>query len=183
MESRHKKEMLIAIAILIALVIIIWLLLRPEPQIIEEPVPSQPVETEITGEPAEIPEITKEPVDIAAQTIARTFAERFGSYSSQGDFANVTDVMSIATEALKDRLESIAASAQASASDEYQGMSTRVLSMETTSETEEVSVVEIQTQRTESIGSPANSTTTTQKLTLSLIKSGNSWLVDDFTWE
>lgn len=120
---------------------------------------------------------------VASPTVnARIFAERFGSFSSQASFGNVSDVENIVTPALYSRLQALVASGANEPAENFYSISTRVINTEVTSQTEGSATIVVGTQRTEAIGSPSNTLNRMQDLTLSLQLSGNTWLVNDYEW-
>ena len=163
---------------------LLWLLLKPK----AEPGTDTPV-TEPEPVAQQLPEVN--PADIpapgvvSASTIARTFIERFGSYSSQSDFANVDDIRVLATASFQAELDQQVAELRSVTDAEggYTGVSTTVISMKTVSETETETTFLITTQREESVGTPGNTSVRYQDVEVSLVKSGDSWLISDVTWQ
>lgn len=181
--TRRKVEIIAAVILLgLLIVFVLWLLLRTSPES-EQPTEEQTIAT------AELPPVNPADVPqqstVAATTISRTFIERFGSYSSQSDFANIDDVMSLATDRFRTELEGLVRQYRAatSADDEYTGVSTYVIATRTVAETEEAMTLAVTTQRRESVGNPGNSTMRYQDVEIALVKNGDSWLVDGLTWK
>ncbi|MFA6018549.1 MAG: hypothetical protein WC776_05230, partial [Patescibacteria group bacterium] len=116
-------------------------------------------------------------------SIARAFVERFGSFSTEADYQNVTDVMALSTVSLQDELQAIAEEAREKESGNYYGVSTRILVIDVLEQTETSARLQITTQRQESIGSPDNTTVRIQEILVNLVKNGRSWLVDNFEWQ
>jgi hypothetical protein len=79
--------------------------------------------------PQEIKELSGENQVLA---IARTFAERYGSFSNQGGFSNLLDLEPIVTGSLWADLEEFHRSQQGLPSRDYYGINTRVLSVKLT---------------------------------------------------
>ncbi len=186
MERKHKIEVILAILVLVALLCLLWFLLRsPDEEVTED----QEVEDATLDEDVDlgdetVVEISEEELQqIAPSTIARSFVERFGSYSTDGGYDNVEDVMAIATPSLASRLQDLAEQARESAGEEYYGISTSVLTISTVSESDTAATLSIGTRRTESEGNPGNSNTFNQAITIDLVADDLSWLVDDFLWE
>ena len=185
MQRKHIIEVIIAVLVLIALIFLLLFILR-KPDVVDVDSGQQGTDTGEDvdlGQPTEVIEDVEEPHQELASTISRTFVERFGSYSTDGGYSNVEDVMAIATPSLAVRLQDLAEEARDDAGDEYYGISTRVISTKTISETDDATTLEIVTQRTESVGSPGNSTTFYQTITLNLVRDDLTWLVSDFFWE
>jgi len=179
MERKHKFEILLALGLIILLVIAIWWLLSPDPQ---EDAGS------ITGDD-QVQDIQEyqEPLDltgyeVSASTIARVFVERFASFSNHGDYENVGSVMDISTVALQDRLQDLIDDVSNDDGSIYYGVSTFILSISQIEVSETREVLEVLTQREESIESPSDSTVRYQTMEVTLVKQGDEWFVDDFEW-
>lgn len=177
--NKKTWEVIIAIAIVLGLIVLMLFLLLREKKA-ETEVPSDTVP--VVEFPEEI-DLSAGPVEYLPNPVARSFVERFGSFSTESDYANVDDVMTLATSSLQARLQSIAEEARRDISSSYYGVSTRVIAMEVTTETENTASMKITTQRQESIDSPANTSTSYQEIDLQLVKNGDTWLVDDFQWQ
>lgn len=180
-----KKKVLIIIGVvvfLLLLFLLIWFLTKQK----TTPVTVIPVETNTQVAPprdTEV-EVTTPPVenvDTSLQSLAMTFAERYGSYSTESDFANLKDVLVLMSAALRASTENFIATAKAS--NEYYGVTTNVLSITVTSSTADAGTVEVSTQRNESKGSPQASEISYQKLLLNCVKEGGVWKVNSATWQ
>ncbi len=135
--------------------------------------------TDTTTTPA--PVVVKE---TSATTVARTFVERLGSYSSESDAANIEDILPMATASFQKQLETLAKQARASSDGSYYGVSTLVVTApKTVGSTSTQTVLSMTTQREETVGDPGNTTIKYQSITITLVKSGTTWLVDGYTWK
>jgi hypothetical protein len=114
---------------------------------------------------------------------ARIFAERFGSFSSESNFGNITDIQTIITPELAQRLNSLIASSANEITEQYYGVSTRVLVVEVLEQNETTARLKITTQRTEATGNVNNVSTRIQDLNLTMQLSGNNWLIADYAWQ
>lgn len=185
--TRRKIEILVAILVLLLLGGLLWWMLRQTPvedtvtQTVTKTLPEQNTTQTTTTNTAVTPSTVKLPP--TAQTIGRSFTERFGSFSNESEFKNISDVMSMATPALQEQLKVLAEEAASTSSDAYYGVSTTVISVKTTSSTDTQTSLAIITRREESIDSPANTTTRTQEIKLTLVKDGEDWLVDTYAWQ
>ncbi|MFH1632032.1 MAG: hypothetical protein ABIA47_03390 [bacterium] len=177
--TKKTIEFVVAIAVLAVLILILWLIFRPEgvDQVDDAVEVEEPV-TEVDGGDLAV----EEPVEITPQPVARSFVERLGSFSSESNYINVSDILPLATEGLQRRLLSIADEARATDNSNYYGVSTRVLTMRVVEEGDESAILAMTTQRMESIDSPANTRVRYQEIELELINNGSGWLVDDFEW-
>lgn len=120
-------------------------------------------------------------VDTNLQSLAITFAERYGSYSTESDFANIYDVMALMNASFKSETEDFLASAKTSK--EYYGVTTMALAANITAQDESSCTIEVSTQREESKGSPQNSEIKYQKLVLSCLKENDVWKVSEAVWQ
>lgn len=191
MERKTKIEIALAIAVLIFFValLLFWkqkavttVTTTKTPAAITtsntKPTSTTP-STDTTTTPA--PVVVKE---TSAITVARTFVERLGSYSSESDAANIEDILPMATTSFQKELETLVQQARASADGSYYGISTLVVtSPKTISASATQTILSMTTQREESIGDPNNTTKKYQSITVTLVKSGTTWLVNGYTWK
>lgn len=187
MERRRVIEVTMAGAILLAFVLVVWLITREEvvERVIEEEKTQTLPATNTTQkpktiDPADVPQVQ----EVSAGTIARTFVERIGSYSSESDYQNVNDVSGIVTAELAARLEEDAEEARKQSPDNggYYGISTTYVGAKNSEESDVAITLLVQTQREESFGSPGNSTVRYQTVEVTLVKEGQDWKVSEYTW-
>lgn len=189
MERKTKIEIALAVAVL--LLFVAFLLFWRQKVITSIATTQKPVEittsNDKTSNASTDTATTPEPVVIketSATTVARTFVERLGSYSSESDAANIDDILPMATASFQKDLEALAKSARASTDGSYYGVSTLVVTApKTVSSSSTQTVLSMTTQREESIGDPGNTTVKYQSITITLVKSGTTWLVDGYTWK
>lgn len=181
MPSRRKIEIVVAIVILILLLILLFFVYRKPKPATPSPEPTPNAQVVPPVNPVDVPTAGV----VSASTVARTFIERFGSYSSESNFANVEDVMRLATPTYQQTLDAIVADyrRQLAAVDGYSGISTVVITIKTVSESETATEFLITTQREEAVGNPGNTTLRYQDAEVSLVKSGDTWLVNALTWK
>jgi len=193
MNDRTKKILLIAGAIILAVVIalLLWFFFsRPETVI--------PPDTNVVTPPPErlpvtstvdeiIQPIFDEPsVEAALETIAITFTERYGSYSNQENFVNVTELKEYMTLRMQSVVQQAANQlALELAGDQYYGITTRAVSSQVTSYDQDLGRAEVlvSTQRQESRGTTNNPRVIYQQATVRLQDTGSGWRVDDFEWQ
>ncbi|MFA5947091.1 MAG: hypothetical protein WC813_03640 [Patescibacteria group bacterium] len=182
----RKTEIGLAVGVLVLLIIVLLaIFLRPgsNPQpATSNQEPSQP-STSTTTPATETP-VAPEAIPVAnPQTTTMIFVERFASYSSESDFANVTDVLPLVTSTLATSLQSVAQDQRAAqSSSAYYGISTKVISQKTVEESNSSATIIVSTQRVEAIGNPSNTKVRYQDITVRLIKEGDTWKVNDFSW-
>lgn len=125
-------------------------------------------------------------VEASLGSIARSFAERFGTYSNHSNYENVSHLMPYMSQKMKnwatDFLEDKTANPDYSGI--YHGLTTKALSAQTASFDASAGQAEIivKTQRKESTGTTANSTITYQDIAVSFVKEQGVWKVDDAVW-
>lgn len=119
----------------------------------------------------------------AVLRLARIVVERYGSYSNQNNFENITSLEPFMTQRFqKESAEFIAANQGASTTDDYYGISTTVLSLEATNLGDSTATVEVVTQRIESKGNDdPNKFNQTAVVTLEKVET--NWKVDNITWK
>lgn len=152
------------------------------------PAPQQAPVAEIpaTPSPAPIPPPQRSAGEADLASIGMPFVERFGSYSNQSNFENLSDLLPFMTEDFKKW-------AQGKINDQlakpyqpiYQGVTTKALSytMKLFDEKTGIAEMTVSTQRREMIGSPANTKTTTQDIALKFVQKDDIWLVDHAEWK
>lgn len=127
--------------------------------------------------------VTKEPATQSTlEALAKTFAERYGSYSSHSELSNLRELQPIMTS----RMAKSAAAAlpQSLPGTGFYGVSTKVLSVQiiALNDAETEAQLAVQTQRSETrTGQGGNQFY--QKLTVSLVKESAGWKVDQAAWQ
>lgn len=120
--------------------------------------------------------------------LAASFAERFGSYSNQSDYANFEDLYDFMTAAMKQWAEKMVAELRTRArgsNDIYFGITTKALSssLSNFSETSSQAEVLVKTQRREASGSTANARIYYQDIIIKFVKEKEVWKVDGAFWQ
>ncbi len=192
MERKTKIEIVLAIAVIITLLLLTWWWTRRADPVVETTKTTTAAMVNSKNKPTgstTAPTTQTSPIDptiqqTAAIIVARTFVERLGSYSSETNATNITDVMSMATQTFQKQLETLAKQLRSSSTDKFYGVSTLVITApKTVTSTDTTITLSMTTQRQETIDSPGNTAIKYQSITVSLVKSGTTWLVDDYTWK
>ena len=116
--------------------------------------------------------------------VSRIFAERYGSYSNKNDFENLIALKTYMTDKLQKETDTYikAEKSKMMGNETYFGVTSETLSVNVSSLTEKKADSLVTLSRTE-----RNETSPTasyfQNLSLKLIKSGDSWLVDSTSWQ
>lgn len=190
MERKRMMEVGIAIIILLALGFLVWWMLRDKTP---EEMPREDEKTQTlpntttnnrpttTVDPEDVPKVQ----EVSAGTVARTFVERIGSYSSESNYQNVDDVLGVVTTSLAAELEADAERAREQSPNNggYYGISTSYIGAKTVEESETEITLLVQTQREESFGSPGNSEVRYQEMEITLVQEEGQWKVNSYTWK
>jgi multidrug efflux pump subunit AcrB len=194
--SRKQKILIVVIGVLVILGLFYWLFLRESftPQspttktnvnVVALPPVTLPNSTTVS---ATVPEASaEEKLRSSISRLAAAFAERYGSYSNQGNFDNLSDLESLMTEKMWAETENFIEQSKASASDSsvYFGITTKAISVNIASIDEGAGTAKITigTQRRESSGSMADSSTIKyEDLELFFLKVNDEWKVDTAKW-
>ena len=131
------------------------------------------------------------PAEQNIAVVARNFAERYGSFSTDSRFSNLKELKDFSTPKLQSEMEEVITNE--AASQEFYGVSSRAMKVEILDSSENAATVLVSLQREESKAGQDNFVYY-QDLKLSLVKSGSpraesrgeageSWLVDEVEWE
>jgi hypothetical protein len=204
MNKRTTRTIIITLIIILLLLLLGYLLLMlktPAKPVIKNPAVSTstpavnkglPSSSVATNTPATPPQQVKTPPpsdDAITQTnlekIARSFAERLGSYSNQSNFSNISDLEIQMTKSMQSWAESyIAANEKAVYSGVYQGVSTQAISdkvLDFDNNKGQADVL-VQTQRVTQNGA-SSPVTIQQDITITFVKQNGVWLVDNAVWK
>ena len=198
MENRRK----IIIAVIIILVLLAsgvgfwwWLGLGqktvgPSAGLTNEPTDFRqqiPVSSAITNTNALAPLVKEVALESTLKSVARTFAERLGSYSNQGNFSNLEDLRSLMTVKMSGWADNYIAEQKAAnaSAGVYYGVTTLALAVNITAFDESLGRAEarVSTQRQEAKESTVNPRTFYQDLLLKLVKTAEGWKVDEAVWQ
>src|SRR5512135_203369 len=130
MTDRRRAILIVVLAVLL-LGIIIFAVIYFWPKPKAASAPAVPATTEAPAAAAPAP-VLQNPLKLFAATatsgstaaaqVAELFAERYGSYSNQGGFQNLTDLLPVMTASYRAKTEAYLATASASGAVEYQGV-------------------------------------------------------------
>lgn len=195
---QRTKKIIAAVLLLFIIVILwaIWVFLRAAPAngpLASQDVPVAPLATAPNlparqSRPAPLtatvnPNGSVPPSSVGFTALARSFAERYGSYSNQSDFSNLEELYPFMTAALRERtLELVERERlQPVDAENYTGATTRVIGLKVVSQAPTHAEILAATQRSES-GS-GQDRTYYQDLRLTLVVVGGQWKVDSTKWE
>ncbi len=125
------------------------------------------------------PQTTEEKMRLASENIAKIFIERYGSYSTDNPGQNLKDLQVLCSvdlwNVLKKKIDSMVASK------EFTGVTTRAFSSSIVSYENDKSIVNIISIRQENKENVLREYN--QEAEVTLVRNGNSWLVDDIKWK
>lgn len=116
-----------------------------------------------------------------SRQVAELFAERYGSYSNQGDYRNLRDLLPVMTDRYRAETTAFLEGAGTTAGQPYEGVTSRKVStsVRESGAASAVVAVTLQQERTTSAGTSVGYRT----LRMELRKIGDAWLVDRAAWE
>ncbi len=148
---------------------------------IAEPVISKPSPTQQSGEPLSAAEQSRE----NANQLAISFAERYGTASSQANFSNLVESKLFMTDAFKARTDTMIAAerAKVNAAPAYQSIVTKAAIAEFVTFNEVAGTAEgtVKTKRQETTAEGTVSSYESD-LKITLKKQNNEWKVDSAVW-
>lgn len=200
--SRRNKIIIfsvIALVLILLIVIIVWYFLKT-PQPSPTPIDNQPtfgglpqrlpvIENDVVGQnnSIEVVPIQDQKVESTIKAIARTFAERFGSYSNQGEFENLADLKDLMTVKMRGWTDSYITSQRVEQANavSYYGVTTIALSVSVISFDESLGRADVlvAAQRQEARGDTTNPQLSYQNLLLKMVKTGDGWKIDEAIWQ
>ncbi len=191
MMADRRKRFAIFLFLFLLLVLLmgwlLWALFHKDPPVVVEladaPAQEQPT---IPKEP-EVNPISEQKKDeriatSSVSTIAKTFTERYGSYSNEANFQNLRDVLPLMSIELRAQTQTFIDTATAPAN--YYGVTTRVITVDVQSidETLGTATLELTTQREEALESPEKTKISYQKIRLELVQEEGTWKIASVTW-
>ncbi|PIY96822.1 MAG: hypothetical protein COY66_02750 [Candidatus Kerfeldbacteria bacterium CG_4_10_14_0_8_um_filter_42_10] len=125
-------------------------------------------------------------VEASLKTTASNFTERFGSYSNDSNFENITKLAIYMSESMQEWADNYVEEQQADNQPDaaYYGITTKVLSTKTVSLDENKGTAEftVSTQRRETSGNQ-DAKVFYQDLSIKFIKESGSWKVNEANWQ
>ena len=187
--SRRNKILLVIVIILIlaVLLLLLFLSLRKKPGA-EAPAaePTLPKVQNLTPRtPAPQPKVTAEvSVRQTLEALARTFTERFGSFSNQNNYQNLSDIYVLETPDVQKWSATYLGKLRSEnpPSGPYYGITTRVLNPEVKILDADNAEAVVSTQREET-GADGTSKIYYQNLELKFKRLNQQWLVDWVKWQ
>lgn len=176
---------------IIAMIILLLLPLDKKPAAPSGKLPEAVVPSAPTAPLAELSSEEKKAVaakanlELETRRLAQLFIERYGSFSNQGNYENISDLYPLMTTNMR-RVSSSYAEEQKRAHPSgniYYGVTTKARSSQIVSVKENRATIKVNTQREEASGVSTTPKIMYQSATLSLARLGDEWKVDDVDWE
>lgn len=189
--SNRAKVIIAGVLVIIAIILILLFLRRPSSSPTTTSTNKQTTTTQTKPTPTPTPKVTpvvtpEQKVQASLAAVAQIFTERYGSYSSESQAANLQDLLPLVTAGFRATLETQIATLQAaSPAKVLYGVTTRFLSASVTSidTASGTATLVVSTQQEETKGSVANVSIGYKKMDLTLKQVDGDWLVDSATWE
>ncbi len=121
----------------------------------------------------------------AAAQIAELFAERYGSYSNQGSYQNLQDLLPVMTPRYRTETQAYLASVPPSSGTAYEGVTSQKISTDvrTFDDAAGTAVIAVMLQQQKAVGNSAGAAVSYRSLKMTLKKIGKEWKVDSAAWE
>ncbi len=196
MMTRRKRTIIVLLILLVLILLLVWFFIvlfskadqsvvTPESAYDEEEVIV--VEEDVVKAPLSkaVEEAEKEKRSSSANVVSlsKTFTERYGSYSNEAKFANLSDVLPLMSSTFAANTQEFIDGA--TAPEEYYGVSTRLItvSVDEYDEGRGRASASITTQREIAEGSPQDIRIEFQDIALTFITEDGVWKVDSATWQ
>lgn len=166
--------------------ILILLLRSPKPAPVEVVVPEETTQTvpkQVIPSPIQEQRAQERQITANVQTLAKTFVERYGSFSNEAEFQNLRDLFPLMTDAFVAETENFIATTIIPES--FYGVTTRVITVNVDEfdEAAGVAVLNLTTQREEAIDSPQNVSVRYQDIELQFELVLGSWKISSAEWK
>lgn len=193
MTPRRRAILIVGLVLILIgiIVAVVFMLLRAVPKQAAAPV-------DVVGEPAGIedPGVTEQKFDnplvvaaapavagaTASRQMAELFAERYGSYSNQGDYQNLRDLLPVMTARYRRETEAFLATASPTPGQTFEGVTSVKISTDVRSMGASDAVIAVTLQQERRSGTAAP-TVGYRTLRMELEKVGSDWRVDKAAWE
>ncbi len=192
---RKPIKITLVIVAIFFLLLIVFLAIWTRPPANEESQKEKPAAANVNAGAEATPEVKIEVREPTAEELARTaaeilsksFAERFGSYSNDGNFENVIDLYPLMTSSMKSWAENYVVKMRAEIQKQtYEGTTTKAMSVSFNSLNVDEGAAEtvVKTQRTEikTVNGAQSERVYYQDLRLELVKVGDEWKIDGAYW-
>ena len=185
--DRKRKIIIISLVIIILIILVVLLILFWP--FGKKPVEVTPEEqtTPVTNQIEQLPPPGSKRVEdeknypLGLEPLAMSYAERFASYSSDANFKNLEDLVTLSTSKMQSFINNFIATSEIG-SNGYEAVEAKALNSQLIFLKDNDSVLVISLQLTKFSGDKANFTTDYGKLELRAVKSGDEWKIDEVKW-
>jgi hypothetical protein len=132
------------------------------------------------------PPKTEEMITDNLERIALSFSERYGSYSNQSNFSNMTDLKIFMTKDMKVWIDKfVADSIGKGVSEIYYGITTKAVTAEIINFDDAAGKAEVLVNaiRSEATGATDNANSFNQDISVQFLKENGAWKVDKAVWQ
>ncbi|MFA6422715.1 MAG: hypothetical protein WCV92_04950 [Candidatus Buchananbacteria bacterium] len=191
-ENKRKLVIILLIAgIVVLLLLIAILFLWPKnavsPKITDDnsQIKNQGIKTNVDLIPSSPDRIREEQsYPLGLKQLAMSFAERYGSYSSDSGSKNLNDLVPLASSNMIAKInQSSQLADQSTSTAMFRGFTTKALSFELGDLKSDTASVIVSTQRLTYLGPGKEPNISYRKIELKFIKIGTEWKVDDAVWK
>ncbi len=192
MTARRRAILIIVLAVLSVGVLIAAIMLigraLPKPQAAAPvaetvaPTPEQQATADLIKNPL-VPAVAAPVGRTAAAQMAELFAERFGSYSNQGEYQNVRDLLPVMTASYRKTTEATLASLKPQQSPTFEGVTSKKVSTDVRSYSASAGTAVVAVTMQQEKRSGTTTVVGYRTLRMELKKDGENWLVDSARWE
>ncbi len=187
-EQQKKKAFWLAIIILIVIGVLFFFLTIKD----KDNVDVESERDEVPEFQAPSPDIKYDPelppaatnTEFSAINLAKNYVERLGSWSTDNQLHNLEELEPLSSAKMRVYLDSVEADYS---NDNFSGITTKSLTADMLSVDENSAEIMVGTQRVTTKEEKETKDITekvfTQEVKVSLIKSGNTWLVDEVEWQ
>lgn len=193
MDIQKIRPMLISIIVALIILIIagsVWWVTRSKVEVIPAGQDIATATPEIIAPIDNVPPPSVERLEaernypLGLKQLAQSFAERYGSYSSDNPYKNIIDLKPLMTPRLQELMDDqISQMNAATSSTAYEGISTLAVRSEVISNTPTEAEIVVQTQRIRTTDESAAPSTFYQAINLTFTKINDTWLVDSVRWQ
>ncbi len=186
MDTRRKiiLAILVTVAVLV-MALFFWFLFRPRAKLPPSGNINANANLNVNVEPvAPIPPPSKERQEqekeypLGLKQVAATFAERYGSYSSDQPNKNLEDLKPLMTLKMQNTARELIDAGQMSSAPVFVGYSSKALNSELLEISDTQATVKVQLQRVQYSGDNSGPRVFYQEMTLQFVKIGSDWRVD-----
>ena len=180
---KRKKILWIVVIIILLLALLLWVIRTSndnsqiDGQLDKEPPVFTPPSAQIEYEDVEVP--AESPTEFSAINLAKNYAARFGSWSTDNQGNNLNELLPLSTTRMQNYLRNIELDYE---TEEFMGLTTKSLTTSIVSMDDDKAEILVGTQKIET-NDKLEEKIYYQDASVRLVKSADKWLVDEFYWE